>query len=197
METGVEWAEVCYVPKEIAHSKNGPTYRYIAKRQQLEKSLPGMDDAQQSLPFPTMEMDDRRFKVFGIVTNIPESAMDGEHLIHWLHERCGKSEQAHSIMKEDLAGGTLPSGKFGVNAAWWWIMILALNLNQIMKKAALPSGMKSKRMKAIRYWFIRIPGRIMKGGRQLLIRLSKGHPAINEFIKARQRIASLQGFASG
>jgi hypothetical protein len=24
--------------------------------------------------------------------------------------------------KEDLAGGTLPSGDFGENAAWWWIM---------------------------------------------------------------------------
>jgi len=25
-------------------------------------------------------------------------------------------------MKEDLAGGNLPSGAFGVNAAWWWII---------------------------------------------------------------------------
>ena len=34
---------------------------------------------------------------------------------------CGKSEEAHSVMKEDLAGRKLPSGKFGVNAAWWWV----------------------------------------------------------------------------
>jgi len=32
-------------------------------------------------------------------------------------------------MKDDLAGGKLPSEDFGENAAWWWIMILALNLN--------------------------------------------------------------------
>jgi hypothetical protein len=32
------------------------------------------------------------------------------------------SEQVHLVMKEDLAGGKLPSGKFGVNAAWWQII---------------------------------------------------------------------------
>ena len=30
---------------------------------------------------------------------------EGEKLIHWLHERCGKSEKAHAVMKDDLAGG--------------------------------------------------------------------------------------------
>src|SRR5882724_3579126 len=40
--------------------------------------------------------------------------------IAWQHERCGKSEEAHKVMKEDLAGGQLPSGDFGENAAWWW-----------------------------------------------------------------------------
>jgi hypothetical protein len=29
-------------------------------------------------------------------------------------------------MKGDFAGGKLPSGDFGENAAWWWIMILAM-----------------------------------------------------------------------
>ena len=41
-------------------------------------------------------------------------------------------------MKEDLAGGKLPSGDFGENAAWWGIMLLALNLNAAMKRLALP-----------------------------------------------------------
>jgi hypothetical protein len=33
------------------------------------------------------------------------------------------------VMKTDLAGGQLPSGLFGANAAWWALMILAHNLN--------------------------------------------------------------------
>jgi len=32
-------------------------------------------------------------------------------------------------MKTDLAGGRLPSGRFGANAAWWALMIPAHNLN--------------------------------------------------------------------
>jgi hypothetical protein len=59
--------------------------------------------------------------VFGIVTNMDWA---GQELIEWHYKRCGGSEQAHSVMKEDLAGGTLPSGDFGENAAWWWIMVV-------------------------------------------------------------------------
>ena len=47
---------------------------------------------------------------------------EGERLIHWLHERCGKSEEAHAVMKDDLAGGKLPSDDFDENAEWQWIL---------------------------------------------------------------------------
>lgn len=59
----IEWAEICFVPSEIAYSKNGPEYRYIAKRQALaeQKSLPGMkSDKQRTFPFPTMELIDKK-----------------------------------------------------------------------------------------------------------------------------------------
>jgi len=62
---------------------------------------------------------------------------EGERLIHWLHERCGKSEEVHAVMKDDLAGGKLPSDDFEKNAVWWWITILVLNLNAMMKKLAV------------------------------------------------------------
>ena len=128
-ETGKEWAEVCFVPNEIAFAKNAPVYRYLATRELLaQPELPGME---AELPFPTMTMEKKRYKVFGIVTN---RDIEGNELVNWLHKRCGKSEEAHSIMKEDLAGGKLPSSDFGENAAWWGIMILAFNLNSAMKQ---------------------------------------------------------------
>ena len=69
-KTGVEWAEVCYVPNAIGHSKKGPEYRYLAKREVLDKQqeLPCMD-RQIELPFPTMDIKSQRYKVFGMVTN--------------------------------------------------------------------------------------------------------------------------------
>ena len=66
-----------------------------------QKELQGMD-RQIELPFPTMDIKNRRYKVFGMVTNMD---WEGERLIHWLHERCGKSEEAHAVMKKDRACG--------------------------------------------------------------------------------------------
>ncbi len=43
-------------------------------------------------------------------------------------------------MKEDLAGGQLRSALFGANAVWWGIMVLAFNLNSLMKRLVLPEG---------------------------------------------------------
>jgi len=194
-KTGTEWAEVCYVPNAIGHSKKDPVYRYLAKREVLDEqqTLPGMD-SQIELPFPTMDIDDRRYKVFGMVTNMD---WEGEKLIHWLHERCGKSEEAHAVMKDDLAGGKLPSDDFGENAAWWWIMILAFNLNAIMKKLAMGASWVSKRMKAIRFSFINLPGRVIKRSRSLIIRLTKNNPAMELLINAREKIAMLQPVPSG
>lgn len=195
MKTGSEWAEVCFVPNELCHSKNAPEYRYLAKRQLIEEqsSLPGMEDSQLSLPFPTMQIADKKYKMFGIVTNINQTKMNGEDLIHWLHARCGKSEEVHAVMKDDLAGGKLPSADFGENAAWWWIMIIALNLNVMMKNLALNPSMANKRMKSIRFSIINIPGRIIKRSRSLFLRLPKGHPSYDVLIAARKRIAMLEG----
>jgi hypothetical protein len=135
IESGQEWAEVCYVPTEISRSMKGPNYRYLAIREKLsQRELPGeemSDLCQRSLPFPNIKLNNKRYKLFGLVTNLD---WDGEAIIHWSRKRCGNSEHVHSEMKKAFCGGQLPSGKFGVNAAWWWIMTLALNLTSIMKR---------------------------------------------------------------
>ena len=167
----------------------------MAKREAIveQQKLSGMDQ-QLNLPFPTLEAKGKRYKIFGIVTNMD---WDGEELIHWYHQRCGKSEEAHFVMKEDLAGGKLPSNDFGENAAWWWMMILALNLNAIMKKLVLGRAWKPKRMKAIRYWLINVPGRIVTRSRSLIIRLTSRHPSLELLIEARRKIAMLKAAGCG
>ena len=112
-------------------------------------------------------------------------------LIQWLYKRCGKSEEAHSIMKEDLAGGKLPSDDFGVNAAWWWIMIIALNLNNAMKRLVLGKAWFARRMKAIRFHLINLPARVVERSRELFIRLSKHNPCLDWLIMIREKIGLL------
>jgi len=46
-------------------------------------------------------------------------------------------------------------------------MILAFNLNSLMKHLALPEGWESKRLKAVRFGFISLAGRVVNRSRQL------------------------------
>lgn len=96
-----------------------------------------------------------------------------------------------SLILLNLAGGKLPSDDFGENAAWWQIMILALNLNAVMKQFALGDGWVSRRMKAIRFSLINLPGRVVEHSRQMFIRLARGHPSLELLLSARQKIAAL------
>jgi hypothetical protein len=94
-------------------------------------------------------------------------------------------------MKHDLARGRLPSGDFGENAAWWWIMVLAHNVNALLKRYALSTAWADKRMKALRYCSINIPGRVVRRSRSLIIRLAHNHPSYALLFEVRRRIAAL------
>lgn len=187
--TGRQWAEVCFVPNKLCHSKNSPEYRYLATREELKQAeLPGMEKSDAECCFPVMQIRNQRYKVFGIVTNMDWAC---DMLIPWLYQRCGKSEEAHAAMKSDFAGGKFPSGDFGENAAWWLIMVLSYNLNVLMKRLVLGGSWITKRMKAIRFGFINIAGRVIDHARRLAVRISGNHPSGKLLIEARQRIALL------
>ena len=143
---------------------------------------------QLELPFPTATMGGQRYKVYGVVTNRQD--MPGPELIHWHRERCGRSEHAHAIMKSDLAGGKLPSALFGANAAWWAIMILALNLDAALKALVLGPAWRSRRLKAMRFRLINLPARLVRPAGRLTFRIARG-AALQLITAVRTRILSL------
>jgi hypothetical protein len=99
----------------------------------------------------------------------------GNELIRWHRQRCGDSEQAHAVLKDDLAGGRLPSQYFGANAAWWQIVILAYNLQVLMQRQLLGGSWATKRLKAVRFAIINLAGRVVYHARRLSIRLPAAH----------------------
>ena len=184
--SGQQWAEVCFVPNWAGHSRRGPSYRYVAVREPLRQpSLPGMEP---ELPFPVAAMQNIRYKVTAVVTN---RDLPAEELITWYRQRCGASEQAHAVLKDDLGGAGLPSASFGENAAWWALTVLAYNLNTLMKRLVLGGQWVNKRLKAIRYHFINVAGRVWEHARTLWIGVSQTHPSNELLHLARQRIALL------
>ncbi len=141
------------------------------------------------LPFAAMELSGRGWhKVFGVVTN---RDLSGDEVIWWSRQRCGKGEEVHGVLKSDLAGGRLPSGLFGANAAWWAIAVLTFNLNSAMKRLVLGGQWASRRLKAVRFALISLPGRVLRHARRLIIRLARGHPSYELLLLARRRILAL------
>ena len=70
-------------------------------------------------------------------------------------------------------------------------MILAMNLNTILKRLVLGGSWASRRMKAIRFSFINIPGRIVERSREMIVRLVKDHPVFDIYLEARCRIKAM------
>ena len=171
--TGREYAEVVFVPNSHALQSDIPEpFRYLAIREKMrdQLTLPEVG-VQGTLPFPTLEMGGVCYKLSAIVTNRREE--DAAALIAWHYGRCGKSEEAHAIMKEDFTGGRFPSALFGANAAWWAMMVLSMNLQMVMKRMVLGKDWLPKRMKAVRFGVITRAGRLLSHARQEILRVSR------------------------
>lgn len=185
--TNQEFAEVCFVPSWVAQGDSQIEYRYIAIREKMidKKTGSKKDD---ELPFQTVNMNKQKYKLFGIVTN---RDLPGSELIQWHRERCGDSEKVHSVEKGQLAGGQFPSNLFGANAAWWHIMVLAFNLNQLMRVSALPEELKTKCLKGLRFHIIGVAGRVIQHARATTVKLAGGAATLQLFDTIRTNLARL------
>lgn len=180
-----EWAEVVFSPAGDGFDKGGTPRRYVAIREPLRQPvLPGTEEPGEG----SVSLGGRSYKVRGLVSNRWD--LPGGELVRWLWARCGKSEEAHAVMKRDLAGGTLPSGRFGANAAWWGLVVLAFNLRAALQQMVLGAGWAAKRMKAIRLQLIGQPARLVAHGRQWYLRVSADLAAW--WAPLRQQIAHLE-----
>ena len=182
-------AEVDYVPNWTAYSKKDPYYRFLAVREPMHRPpLPGMEtESDRASRFVNMH-ESGWYKVSGVVTN---RIIAGEELIRWYRGRCGKGEEVHGVLKRDLAAGRLPSGLFGANAAWWSIATLAFNLNSAVKQLGMGGECLNKRLKAVRFGLVNLPGRMVRHGRRLIIRLAGDHPSYGLLIGMRRSILAL------
>ncbi|MDR2051230.1 MAG: transposase [Deltaproteobacteria bacterium] len=93
-------------------------------------------------------------------------AIDAEKLLPWYYKRCGHSEEAHAVLKNELAGGVLPCGNFHANSIWWWIAVISHNIHSLFKRLRCDETCQRARLKHIRFHIINIAGRIVERGRK-------------------------------
>jgi hypothetical protein len=185
-----QYAEVCFVPNALAKTKKRKyEFRYIATRECLPEQGTLVSMPPVEYPFPVIELEGNKYKIHGLVTN---RELPAPELVQWYYDRCGNSEEAHAILKNDLAGGVFPSNHFHANAVWWWIAVLAHNIHSLFKLLCCDKSWLQSRLKRMRFAVINIPGRVLERGRQLYIRLNGGDSAYELLESIRQAIGRLR-----
>jgi hypothetical protein len=172
-----QWADVRdFVPGwQRNRKKDGTPFRYLAIR---------VRSRQRDL-FETEEL---TWRHFAVVTNMD---WNGERLLRWQREKQGTVEYGHSVVKNDLAGGVLPCGRFGANAAWWRINLLVHNLLVLLAEQALPADLVAVRPKTLRFRLFNLPGRIVRHARGWVLKLYRGLPFAAALVQARRHLVVL------
>ena len=164
-----EWAEVEFIPSGPSIKKEMKPDRYLAIR---------VRPAQGEL-----FSDGNAYHYYAVVTNRWE--MEGEELLRWQRERCGSVEKVHDVLKNDLAGGVMPCGRYYANAAWWRLNCLCYNVISVMKRKALPKTFWPVRMKALRFHLIGVAGKVVTHARMVFLKIAEGLMGYRE---ARNRL---------
>jgi hypothetical protein len=184
-KTNQECAEVVFVPNSLCTSKKSPDYRFIVTREEIQGTVPA--ELRQQLLFTEEElgehpissvhptvMNGKLYKVFALVTNLDWSAVK---IVRWYRKRCGKGEELHRILKDELAGGHVVTSALGANAAWWQINVLSYNIITLIKRTCLPDEYCTSRPKKLRYRLFSQVARLCNHARKMTITLYRSAQA--------------------
>lgn len=107
-------------------------------------------------------------KHYAVITNRWDHS--AKVLLEWQREKAGSIEAAHDVLKNELAAGVMPCGRFGANAAWLRIAVLTYNVLSALKRLALPADMLRARPKRLRFRLFNTAGRVIHHARQRICR---------------------------
>jgi hypothetical protein len=161
-------ADVVFVSNADGRSKDGKPLRYVAIRiRKRQGELFG---------------DGNSVKHHAVVSNIWD--WRPKRLIEWHREKCGTIEMVHDVVKNELAGGVMPCGRFGANAAWLRLTVITHNLLTGLKRLALPPEMLNARPKRMRFLIFNTAGRILNHARKKVLRVAICEERIRAWIEA-------------
>ena len=110
-------------------------------------------------------------KHFAVATNLWD--WKPQRLLEWHREKQGSIEALHDVLKNELAAGVLPCGRFGANAAWLRLRALTHNLLTALKRLVLPPELLRARPKRLRFLVFTQPGRCVNHAHRLKLRLMR------------------------
>lgn len=177
--TDLEIAEVEFVSNGMASNKKSRPFRFIvARRVEGQGNLFGKSKE-------VYDEQGHRWYLAVVSNNWADCPRD---VWNWARERCGTVERAHDELKNDLAAGVMPCGRFHSNAAWFRFNVLTFNLLSAMKLLALPKSMETWRPATIRFRLLNLAGRIISSGRSLTLRLPWVRDLFDIYRSGRERL---------
>ena len=102
------------------------------------------------------------------------------------HRRHAVVENTIRDLKEGVGLNHLPSGRFGANAAWLAFNVLAHNLVRWVTRLGLGDGLLTTAR--VRRRLFAMPGRLVRSGRRVCLRLPQHWPWQTEFERALTRL---------
>ena len=152
-----ECAEVDYVPEESAENRYREPLRYVAIRIRKKQGM--------------LFADGSAVKYFAVISNRWD--WTPKKLLQWHREKAGSIEAVHDVIKNELAGGVMPCGRFGTSAAWLRLAVLTYNVLTALKRLALPAELIAARPKRLRFLIFCTPGKLVHHARRTLLRLAR------------------------
>ena len=110
-------------------------------------------------------------------------------LIRWHWQKAGTIELVHDVTKNELGAAVPPCGRFGANAAWYRLSLLAYNVLSALKSLALPPALSAARPKRLRFALFTLAGRLLSHAGRLVLRISGAAEHLAGLIAARRRLA--------
>jgi len=104
------------------------------------------------------------------------------------HNKRGQVENSIKELKLGFGMEQMTSGEFRANALWFALGVLASNLAQAMKLLFLDPEWKPKTIGTLRWQLIETAGRLVRHGRQLILRLAASAEKYHIFLRLRERL---------
>ena len=112
-----------------------------------------------------------------IATNRNHSS--DSQLIHWYNQRAQDSENRSKELKLDFGGDTLPCSDFTANTLYFLLTALSYNVIALMR-GLLPGELGNHRAMTVRWRLYAMAAKVVKTGRQLLVKLKAEHRGLLE-----------------
>jgi hypothetical protein len=163
-----QWADVPFVPGQRGEKKDALPLRYVGLRLLKPKGEHFADGT------------DRHFHA--VISNLD---WRGDKLLDWHREKAGTIEHVHDAVKNHLAGGHVPSQRFGADAAWFKLSLLAYNIASALTGLACADDelLRDAELKRLRFHLIHVAGRLSRSQCKMRLRFLAAPETVQRILK--------------